>query len=102
MATTQQTQVFKPSSVLRYPRLDTVLMIEAAIRKAKDYPTKAQLLRSLPKKVMYQTFNLTLAYLEHCNKIHIGKDGRIVWIWDPELVRKYLKKPELLWNRDER
>jgi hypothetical protein len=82
--------------VLHYPRLDTVLMVEEAIKNAKEYPTKAELLKSLPKKMMYQTFLLILDYLEKSNKIYIDRiDGRIVWIWDPEGVRKLLK-PNLL------
>jgi hypothetical protein len=79
--------------VLHYPRLDTVIMVEEEIRKAKEYQSKAELLRSLPKQIMYQTFLLILDYLEKSNKIFIDKkDGRIVWIWDPEGVKKLLKK----------
>ena len=79
--------------VLHYPRLDTVLMVEEQIKKAKEYPTKAELLRSLPKKVMYQTFLLILDYLEQSNKIYIDKrDGRIVWIWNPKGVKELLEK----------
>ncbi len=79
--------------VLHYPRLDTVLMVEETIRNAKEYPTKAQLLEALPKKMMYQTFLLILDYLEKSNKILIDKkDGRIVWIWDPKGVEKFLKQ----------
>jgi len=73
------------TQVLHYPRLDTVLMIEDSIKNAKEYPTKAELLRSLPKKVMYQTFNLVLDYLQNSNKILIDRrDGRIVWIFGNE------------------
>ncbi|MFP3949672.1 MAG: hypothetical protein ACLFUZ_01080 [Candidatus Micrarchaeia archaeon] len=79
--------------VLHYPRLDTVIMVEETIRNAKEYPTKAQLLEALPKKMMYQTFLLILDYLEKSNKILIDKkDGRIVWIWDPKGVEKFLKQ----------
>ncbi|MFA4906840.1 MAG: hypothetical protein WC602_01040 [archaeon] len=87
---------FRPVNVLRYPRLDTVLMVEEAIRKAKDYPTKAKLYRSLPKKTMYQTFNLILDYLEYSGKIIIDRDGAIVWVWDPEGVRKILRNKSLV------
>lgn len=76
--------------VLHYPRLDTVLMVEEAIKKAKEYPSKRQLWLSLSRKVMYQTFTLILEYLEESGKIVI-KDGRIIWIWNPRLVEKYLK-----------
>lgn len=81
----------KRPEILHYPRLDTVIMIEDAIRSAKEYPTKAELLRHLPKKVMYQTFNLVLDYLQRSNKIIVTKDGRIVWVFaDSEKLRKLM------------
>ena len=87
MALKAQTQV------LHYPRLDTVLMIEDSIKNAKEYPTKAELLRSLPKKVMYQTFNLVLDYLQKSNKILIDRrDGRIVWIFGNDKLDKAIAK----------
>ncbi|MBU0662851.1 hypothetical protein KJ891_05315 [Candidatus Micrarchaeota archaeon] len=73
-------------------------MVEEAIRKAKDYPTKAQLFRSLPRKTMYQTFNLILDYLEYSGKIHLAKDGSIIWIYNPALVDKYIKRKDLAWR----
>lgn len=83
----------KELKIIHYPRLDTVMMIEDAIRSAKEYPTKAELLRSLPKKVMYQTFNLVIEYLQRSNKIIVTKDGRIVWVFaDSEKLRKLLAK----------
>ncbi len=90
--------VFAPKNILRYPRLDTVLMVEEAIQKAEEYPTKAELWRSLPKKTMYQTFNLILDYLEYSGKILIDKDGAIIWIWNPKLVEHYTKRPDLRWR----
>ena len=80
------------NEVLHYPRLDTVLMVEEAIKNAKEYPSKRQLWLSLKKKVMYQTFSIIIGYLEASNKIIIDRDGAIVWIWDPELVKRYDKK----------
>jgi hypothetical protein len=65
-------------------------MVEETIKKAKEYPSKRKLWLSLPRKVMYQTFNLILSYLEENGKIVI-KNGRIIWIWNPKLVKKYLK-----------
>ena len=80
------------SNVLHYPRLDTVMMVEETIRKLDYYPTKTQLWKVLPKKVMYQTFCMIIDYLMEINKILIDKDGRIVWIWNPELVKRVMKK----------
>ena len=79
------------TDLLHYPRLDTVMMVEEAIRNAKEYPSKRQLWLSLKKKVMYQTFNVIIEYLEESNKIIIDKDGAVVWIWDPDGVKKLLK-----------
>ncbi len=92
--------IFKQDNILRYPRLDTVLMVEEAIQKCEDYPTKTQLWKSLPKKMMYQTFNTIIDYLEYSHKIIIAKDGVIVWIWNPKLVKKYANRPDLSWRRE--
>jgi hypothetical protein len=78
----------KQEQILHYPRLDTILMVEETIRDSKEYPSKRQLRMALPKEIMYQTFNLILKYLEDSGKIVI-KDGRIIWTWNPELVKKY-------------
>lgn len=76
--------------LIHYPRLDTILMVEETIKKAKEYPSKRQLWLSLKKKVMYQTFNIIIDYLEESGKIIID-EGKIIWIWNPELVKKYSK-----------
>ncbi len=74
--------------IVHYPRLDTVLMVEDTLRKAEEYPSKRQLWLALEKKVMYQTFNLIISYLEDSGKI-VQRNGKIIWVWNPELVRKY-------------
>lgn len=83
---------FNPKNILRYPRLDTVLMVENKLQKYEGYFTKTQLWKSLPKKTMYQTFNLILEYLEYSGKIYIDNSNKIVWIWDPNAVNSYLTK----------
>jgi len=80
--------------ILHYPRLDTVLMVEEAIRGSKEHPTKMILWRSLPKKMMYQTLLLILNYLEESGKIVI-KDKKIIWIYDPN-VDKWIENRELI------
>ena len=77
--------------ILHYPRLDTVIMVEETIKKLDYYPTKTQLWKALPKKMMYQTFCMIIDYLAESNKIIINK-GQIVWIWNPELVKRVMKK----------
>ena len=83
------------TALLHYPRLDTIIMVEEAIKKTGEYPSKRQLWLSLKKRVMYQTFNVILSYLETSNKIII-KDGKVTWIWDPEGVKKYLNRGIIL------
>ena len=67
------------SKVLHEPQLDTILMVERAIKNSEDYPTRTELWRSLPKKVQYQTFKRILDYLEASNKIIFNED-EIVWV----------------------
>jgi len=67
------------STVLHEPQLDTVLMVEKAIRDAAEYPSRMELWRSLPRKVQYQTLKRVLEYLEASNKI-VFSGGRIVWV----------------------
>ncbi len=55
-------------------------MVEKAIQKSKDYPTKMELWKSLPKQMQYQTFKLILDYLEKSNKI-MFEDNKIIWIF---------------------
>ena len=52
---------------IHYPQLDTILMVEETIQKM-DYPKKTELWKSLPKKVMYQTFCMIIDYLEESGK----------------------------------
>ena len=72
--------------VVRYPRLDTVLMVEAFIKEHDGEFRRAELWRSLPKRMMYQTFKVTIDYLIESRKISIDSQGKIGWIYYPELV----------------
>ena len=62
------------------PNLETLLMIEKAIKKANIPPKKTELWKSLPKKVMYQTFKKALDYLDLSGKILIDRKDRVVWV----------------------
>jgi hypothetical protein len=67
-------------NILHYPKLDSILMIENAIQKSEDYPTRMELWKSLPKQMQYQTFKLILDYLERSNKI-LFEGNKIIWIF---------------------
>jgi len=79
------------SKILHEPQLDTILMVEKAIKDARSYPTKKELLKSLPKQIQYQTFNRILEYLQSSNKIVLN--GRqIVWVFpDNPKLKKLLE-----------
>ncbi len=76
------------NSIIHYPRLDTVIMVENKIKSQEEWTSKRQLWLSLDKKIMYQTFNIIISYLQDSGKIVI-KNGKIIWIWNPELVKRY-------------
>ncbi len=82
----------------RYPRLDTILMIEHFIKENDGEYRKKQLWGSLPKKMMYQTFSLALDYLLVSGKISVDAEGKIGWIFYPEEANKQLKKAHLFWR----
>ena|GEM_PF-598159 len=74
------------------PRLDTIQMVEKAIKGDKVFSSKNQLWRSLPKAMQYPTLLTILDYLERSNKIMIEKDGSIVWTFvDSRAARKSLE-----------
>lgn len=68
----------------RYPRLDTVLMVEKFIEENSGKFKVYQLWANLPKKVMYQTYKIIIAYLLDINKIAVDSEGKIGYIWSPE------------------
>ncbi|KKS70040.1 MAG: hypothetical protein UV40_C0007G0016 [Parcubacteria group bacterium GW2011_GWA1_42_7] len=82
-------------NVLRYPRLDTLLNVEEFIRVHDGEFKKRKLWESLPKKMMYQTFCVIINYLLYSRKISIDTEGKIGWIYYPEVAREYYSKTRL-------
>jgi len=78
-----------PKTKIHYPQLDTILMVEEKIQEM-NYPKKTELWKALPKKVMYQTFSIIIDYLEQTGKIIFNDEGRIIWVWNPELIKNVL------------
>ena len=66
-------------SILHYPRLDTVLMVEDILKEADLAISRNELLRRLPKQMMRQTLNVILGYLEEKGVIMTGERG-ILWV----------------------
>lgn len=82
----------KQTTVMHSPTLDSVLMVERTIREHSQEYGKYQLWKILPKKMMYQTFQVILDYLQESGKILIDKDGVIIWTYNPEGIKKILAK----------
>ena len=68
--------------VIHYPNLKTVLMVEDVLKRANNLMTREELKAKLPTKVMHQTLNVILKYLEDSGKILDGRKG-ILWIYNP-------------------
>ena len=81
--------------ILHYPRLDTVLMVEEFIRDNSGEYKKRSLWEHLPRGMMYQTFQVVFDYLENSGKIARDADGNVCWIWNPELVKRYINDETL-------
>jgi len=82
----------KDNKKIRYPNLNTVLMVEDFLQKHKDTPMKfPELRKKLPKKIMHQTLKIILEYLWKDGKIIYGPKG-IQWIYSTtEHIRKMMK-----------
>lgn len=85
----------KPKEILRFPRLDTILMVEKFIKDNDGEFKKRELWESLPKRMMYQTFCVIIDYLLYSNKISVDAEGKIGWIFYPKEAREYLERVDL-------
>ncbi len=81
-----------PSTILHSPTLDSVLMVEKSIQKHSQECGKYQLWKKLPKKMMYQTFQVILDYLEQSGKIMIDKEGCVIWTYNPQRIKKLISE----------
>jgi len=80
------------TKVLHSPTLESVIMVEKTIQKYSQECGKYQLWKKLPKKMMYQTFQVILDYLGKSGKIIIDKDGCVMWTYNPERIRKLISQ----------
>jgi len=89
----------KYNPLSRFPRLDTVLMVEDFIKERDGEFRKKQLWEALPKKMMYQTFSVIIDYLIVSGKISVDSEGKIGWIYYPQDAKKLLKDAHLFWKK---
>ncbi|MDP1695760.1 MAG: hypothetical protein Q8L29_02515 [archaeon] len=86
------------SEFARSPTLQTVFMVEKFIDSHSGKYKKTELFNNLPRKVMWQTFQVIMEYLENIHKIAYDRERYIVYIWNPALVAKYRNRKDLEWN----
>ena len=82
----------KESLFARSPTLETVLMVERIIEKYSGEFNRTEIWKKLPKKVMWQTYIVILDYLQSVNKIAISKEGILVYIWSPEVAKRFMNR----------
>ena len=92
-------------SIIHYPNLKTVLLVEGVLKKAKEPLSREEIKRRLPVKIMHQTLNVIIGYLEESGKILDTRHGP-VWTYCPpekmaemrkrtiEVTPEYLRKLE--------
>ena len=80
------------ATILHSPTLDSVLMVEETIQKYSQEYGKYQLWQKLPRKMMYQTFQVILDYLEKSGKIIIDEEGCIIWTYNPKRIQKLIQE----------
>lgn len=86
---------FERNQVARSPTLQTVFMVERFIDDNSGEYKKTELFKKLPKKVMWQTFQVIIEYLENMLRIAYDKEGNIVYIWNPEFYKKVKDRPAI-------
>jgi len=77
------------------PQLDTILMVESFIREHSGEYKKRALWENLPKKMMYQTYSTIIGYLQDSGKIAVDAEGKICWIYNPELIKRFIDNSSL-------
>lgn len=85
----------KKNIFARSPTLQTVLMVEKYIDDNSGAFKKTEIFNNLPRKVMWQTFQVIMEYLEGINKIGYDRHGYVVYIWNPGLYEKVKDRPRI-------
>ena len=68
--------------IIHYPNLKTMLVVEKILKTSEVMISREELKRRLPNKIMHQTLNLILEYMENRGLIIDSHKG-ILWIYNP-------------------
>ncbi|MFH1586669.1 MAG: hypothetical protein ABID38_02335 [Candidatus Diapherotrites archaeon] len=81
----------KTAQVLHYPTLKTVLMVEEILKESKEPLTRYEIMKRAKNKIMRQTLNTIIEYLENRGMVLDSEKG-VIWTYTPpEKMKKWLK-----------
>ena len=75
-------EIYKNKQIMHYPTLKTILRVEKILKNTEIMIDREELKRRLPVKIMHQTLNVILKYLEERGMIIDSHKG-ILWIYNP-------------------
>lgn len=82
----------KTAQVLHYPTLKTVLMVEEILKEAKEPLTRYKIMKRARNKIMRQTLNTIIEYLDKRGMVLDSEKG-VIWTYTPpEKMEKFLKE----------
>ncbi len=74
-------------------RIDKVLAVEAFLKDHSGEFKRTSLWKALPCRLQYGFFKQVIEHLGESGKILIDCEGFVVWVHNPEYVKKMLGKP---------
>ncbi len=80
---TYEVNIMKQKNILHYPNLKTVLEVENIIKQSDLPLTRYKIIKKLKNKVMKQTLNVVVDYLDDRGIIYDSKKG-IIWTYQPK------------------
>ena len=75
-------ELYRKDEIIHYPSLRTMLLVEKILKGAETMIDREELKRRMPVKIMHQTLNVILKYLEEKGMIVDSHKG-ILWIYNP-------------------
>ena len=77
--------------VLHYPTLKTVLMVEEILKEAKEPLSRYEIMKRAKNKIMRQTLNTIIDYMEKRGMVLDSEKG-VIWTYTPPAKMKKLLK----------
>jgi hypothetical protein len=80
------------------PTLESILMVERTIEKYSGEYTVFQLWKKLPRKITYQAYKIIISYLMSSNKITMDRKKVLIWIWNPDMIKRLEKQGLIIYG----